>query len=59
MKIKELEKVIQQEIVYHRGRRGHSGKTADWEIGFIDGMYHILYLMRTGKKLPDFEGQVK
>ena len=42
--------LIREDILWHQGRRGSSGKTPDFEVGFIEGMYQahglILKLMK-------------
>jgi len=47
--------LIREDILWHRGRRGSSGKTPDFEVGFIEGMYQahglILKLMKQPKPL--------
>jgi hypothetical protein len=49
-----IAEVIQKEIHYHRKRRGSSGKTADWEIGFLDGLCHAHDLvLKIIKRQPD------
>lgn len=37
-----IEEIIKQEILWHKSRRGQSGHGADWEIGFIEGLYQCL-----------------
>ena len=45
VKKKPFEKVLIKEEAWHDKKRGSSGKGADWEQGFIEGIQHsrLLY----------------
>lgn len=45
-----IEKVLRKEEAWHDKKRGTSGKCADWEQGFIEGIQHSRLLITRMKK---------
>ena len=49
--------LIREDILWHQGRRGSSGKTPDFEVGFIEGMYQAHGLILKLMKQPNAAGE--
>lgn len=50
--LREIIEVTEQEVDWHTTHREISGKSADWEEGFIAGMQHIAKLSKQVNNLP-------
>lgn len=51
----EIEKVLRKEQSWHEKKRGNSGKGADWEQGFIEGIQYSRLLIPRIKKQSNKE----